>query len=226
MSRKNKYTCNDSFFESINTEDKAYWLGVLFADGNTSLNNCGTGVVRLSSKDKDWVENFLKSVSSTNTVHKEIHKKYNKEIWKAMITSHKMFNDLCNLGCVPNKSLVLKFPKIKNELVPHFIRGYFDGDGTVGIYKYLSKSNSVTLRSGIASGSKEFLEELIKYIPIKNKNIKHHDLYTVSFSVKDSLSFYDYVYKDATIFLERKKLKFEEFKQRRSETIIVTPDME
>lgn len=45
-----------------------------------------------------------------------------------------MFGDLSKHGCVPNKSLILKFPTtLPNELVNDFIRGYFDGDGSVYI---------------------------------------------------------------------------------------------
>lgn len=135
-----------------------------------------------------------------------------------------MYTDLCNNGCVPKKSLILKFPKLRDDLIHHFIRGYFDGDGTVGIYKYLSKSDSVTLRSGISSGSEAFLNTLLQHLPVKHKVIHKYDLYTFNLSVKDSIAFYDYLYKDATVYLDRKKLKFEEFKQRRSETIIIVPN--
>ena len=46
-----------------------------------------------------------------------------------------MANDLINLGCIPNKSLILLPPKLKDEFISHFIRGYFDGDGSIGKYK-------------------------------------------------------------------------------------------
>jgi hypothetical protein len=82
-----------------------------------------------------------------------------------------MFDDLCYHGCVPNKSLILKFPTINEGLISHFIRGYFDGDGTVGEYQNVKNSNSKTLRSGMCSGSKEFLEELVTHLPIKNKKL-------------------------------------------------------
>ena len=64
------------------------------------------------------------------------YKNYNnKYIFGAHITSDKMFSDLCKHGCVPNKSLILTFPVITEELIPHFIRGYFDGDGGITIRK-------------------------------------------------------------------------------------------
>ena len=53
VGRNYKYKCNDNFFKNIDTEEKAYWLGVLYADGNVSKNSSGTGQVFLSSKDKE-----------------------------------------------------------------------------------------------------------------------------------------------------------------------------
>lgn len=125
--------------------------------------------------------------------------------------------------------MILKFPTINEDLVPHFVRGYFDGDGTVGVYKYVSKSDSKTLKSGFCCGCYEFLTELCKKLPVKTVNIRENKkdnngqgcVYTVSFSVNDSIKLYTYMYKNATIFLNRKKEIFDNFiKQRRSETII------
>ena len=130
-----KYTCNDFFFSNIDTEEKAYWLGVLYADGNISKNSSKSGQIFFTSTDKVWVESFLKTINSTNTAKSEMHKKFNKIIWKARITSTQMFNDLNNLGCTPVKSLSIRLPKLPKSLLHHFIRGYFDGDGTVGVYK-------------------------------------------------------------------------------------------
>lgn len=90
-------------------------------------------------------------------------------VYGVHLTSDKMFNDLCSHGCVPNKSLVLTFPKdIPENLIHHFIRGYFDGDGSVFIlnHKWIKnpKTNPVvcyreTLGVGF-NGTKEFLSGL------------------------------------------------------------------
>lgn len=148
------------------------------------------------------------------------------------MTDDRLYNDLKNHGCIPQKSLIIKFPTISDELVPHFIRGYFDGDGTVGIYKNSSIKDAITLRSGFCSGSKEFIEKLYSYLPVKKatikKNVRNNNgagfVYTINFSVNDSLKLYLYMYPDNTnIYLKRKKDIFDDFiKQRRSETIIKT----
>ena len=220
-----KYMCNEHFFSNIDSEEKAYWLGVIFADGNVSLNTSKTGQLFISSKDKEWLNLFLQSIQSTSPLYREFHKKYQKEIWKVHITSNQLFNDLNLLGVIPNKSLVIKFPNISENLIPHFIRGYFDGDGFVSVTKYLKDKDDLTLRSGICSGSREFLETLITYLPIKHKYISSRkNLFEFKLSVNDSIKFAQYMYKDATIYLQRKFDKFNNFvKQRRSTTIIDNP---
>jgi hypothetical protein len=208
---KKKYTCKDDFFSKIDTEEKAYWLGVLFADGNVSKKASNSGQIFLSSVDKDWVTSFMKSINSTNEPRKEVHKKFKKIIWKAQITSAKMYDDLVFLGCTPKKTHTIRIPKLKDDLMHHFIRGYFDGDGTVGIYKNLKEHNWKILKSGFCSGSKEFIKDLLDIIPVKNKTIRFSSVYFTQHSLKDTINLYHYMYKDANVFLNRKKEKFDEY---------------
>lgn len=228
VGKTKKHKCSSDYFHEINTTEKAYWLGVLYADGNIRSN---TPEIKFSAKDKEWVEAFLNAVNSTDVPHKETHSVYKTEIWKARISDDDMHADLKLHGCIPQKSLILHFPNLSEDLIPHFIRGYFDGDGTVGIYNNSTKKDAKTLRSGFCCGSEEFLKELCKKLPVKTTTVKRNKrdnngagcVYTVSFSVNDSLKLYIYIYKDATIWLNRKKEIFDNFiKQRRSETIIKT----
>lgn len=76
-----------------------------------------------------------------------------------------MCNDLISHGCVPNKSLILKPPKIDNELINHFIRGYFDGDGCV------SFNSKTKVYAVCILGTKEILEYIILHSGIKNVSI-------------------------------------------------------
>lgn len=219
------YTCNEHYFKEINTEHQAYWLGVLFADGNVSKNSeTQSGYVILSSKDTDWINLFKMDLDYTGKTYTEIHKKFDKSISKIKITSEQMFSDLVRLGCVPCKSLIIRLPNIPEQLMHHFIRGYFDGDGSVGIYKNSSKSDTFVLRSSFCSGSQEFLEGITCFLPTNMRTVKklpNRNLYQISFSVNDSISLYNYMYKNATIWLNRKHNKFEKFiQERRPETII------
>lgn len=209
-----KYTCNEAFFSIINTEKKAYWLGVLFADGNISKNSSKSGSLFFSSKDKDWVESFVKDINSSNTVKLETHNTFVKsKIWKIQITSKQLYDDLNNLGCTPVKSKTMLFPKLPKNLIHHFIRGYFDGDGSVGIYNNLKNHDWKILKSGFCSGSKEFLDSLIMHLPIQNKVVhtRNNSMYTIQISLNDSIELYKYMYNNDTICLKRKKLIFEKY---------------
>lgn len=218
------YECDDSFFDKIDTEEKAYWLGVMFADGNVSLNSCGTGQLFLSSIDKNWINQFRDSIHFTGNLLKETHRHYHKEIWKLHITNNHLFFSLLKVGCVPCKSNIIQFPSIEEPLVHHFIRGYFDGDGCVSIHKYLSGKNNTTLRSSISSGSGMFMKKLMQFLPVKHNVLKYYsNVYTVSYGVKDSYSLYNYMYSDATVFLIRKKEKFEKYAKERRSTTIISP---
>ena len=223
-----KYTHNETFFNYIKTEKQAYWLGVLYADGCVSKDNSNSGVLRFSSIDKEWVEQFKIDINATNPILEEIHKKFNKSIWKIKLSSTQTFDDLCKHGCIPNKSLIIKFPKLSSKLVSHFIRGFFDGDGCISEKKYLSGKDYTTLKTGFCSGSKEFLEELIKFLPTKHKKIeqrKNKNLYEIRFSVNDSTNLYHYMYKNSTVWLKRKRDKFEKyFIEKGSTTIIAHPN--
>lgn len=207
-----KYTCNDNYFNVIDTEDKAYWLGALYADGNVSKKASKSGQIFLTSKDESWIKDFLNAIESTNTPRAEYHKKYGKSIWKAQITSANMFKDLCIHGCIPNKSLIIRLPKLPVKFIPHFIRGYFDGDGSVGSYKNISTHNWKILKSSICSGSKEFLEDLTQYIPVKNKRITDkHTVYLLQYSLNDTITLYKYMYENAITYLNRKKQIFDNY---------------
>lgn len=204
-----KYTCQDDFFNVIDTEKKAYWLGVLFADGNITKKASKSGQIIFSSKDKDWVEQFLLDVGSNNSPNCEYQKVFKKYIWKAQITSAQMYNDLNNLGCTPTKTKTIRIPILEDELVHHFIRGYFDGDGTVGVYKNLKNSDWKILKSGFCSGSKEFIIDLLKILPVKNKTIKQsNECYITQHSLHDTLNLYNFMYENYTLCLNRKRQVF------------------
>lgn len=208
-----KYSCNDYYFNNIDTEEKAYWLGVLFADGNITRKNSNTGEVIFSSKDRNWIEMFINSINSNTIIYTEFHKKFKKYIYKVKITSKQMFDDLNNLGCTENKTKILVFPKLPIELNSHFIRGFFDGDGTVGVYKNTSKTNWKILRSGFCCASEDFITILQSKLPVKYKNIfkRNENMFILQYSQFDSISLYNYLYTNATIYLNRKKDIFDSF---------------
>jgi hypothetical protein len=216
---------NENFFNVIDTEEKAYWLGFLYADGCVHDKPKGQKLITLCVKDKEVIEKFIKSINGDFAV-----KQYN-DVYGIYLTSKIMFNDLCKLGCVPRKSLNLEFPNINNDYINHFIRGYFDGDGSVFICNPKNYSNTSTIYTSIGigiCGTYEMLSVLSNHAPInfpkKDKRKLGNIWYSSTSGTNKALLFYNYLYNDATIWLDRKKNKFENyFKERGSETTISHP---
>lgn len=223
----NKYYYDDKFFYNIDNELKAYWLGFIMADGyieKIKKNNKVSAMrleIGISSKDEEMLERFLLDIKSNAKIFNKKVKSHDVSLLR--INNTNMCRDLERLGCVNNKSLILNFPTqyISKELVRHFIRGYFDGDGCVSYYErdYIDKRNNKQYRQKnfIASfiGTEQFLTELndvLSEIGIKCNNITHGNCgnaYELKITNIPSLKlFYDYIYEDCIICLNRKNLKF------------------
>jgi len=220
MGRKRKYTCEDRFFETIDTEEKAYWLGFTFADGCITTNNKKLLVQYwLSFSDKEHLEKLNNSISGSYPINVYKYSSGYSEgkgyRCNLCIKYETMAKDLINHGCVQNKSLILTFPKLRKNLVHHFIRGYFDGDGSIFINNYKNRGVLYT-RPGInICGTKEFLETLSIYLDysqcIYKEKRKSTNTYTYKvYGNKRVLPILNYLYKDASIYLDRKHKLFKE----------------
>jgi len=207
--RVNKYSFNEDYFEKIDTEDKAYFLGFIVADG--SVNEVR---LNISQKEPDILYEFEKFIKLKDGVRK--HTKRN--IHFLNLTSSKLITDLNNLGIYQNKTMIVKYPNIPKELEHHFMRGVFDGDGCISIHKRREGSRDTSDRGqvNICSGSIDFIQKYVDRLNemcgiTKNKIRCPKGTYSVidwgSFS--DIEKFYDFFYKNATVYLERKKKTFE-----------------
>jgi len=198
-----KYTINDLFFNKIDNELNAYWLGFLMADGYVNQNR---NIVELALKDFDMIDFFKNDLDSTAPSRILIK----KNVKKIIICSKRIVNDLVELGCVQKKSLILKFPIVPQHLEHHFIRGYFDGDGSVW---WKTDKNQLVFSF---MGTLDFMEKIQNRLSflnskaqIKKKNNENIYRYEISGNQK-AKQFYIYLYKDATRFLLRKKQRFEQ----------------
>jgi len=207
--RVNKYSFNEDYFEKIDTEDKAYFLGFIVADG--SVNEVR---LNISQKEPDILYEFEKFIKLKDGVRK--HTKRN--IHFLNLTSSKLITDLNNLGIYQNKTMIVKYPNIPKELEHHFMRGVFDGDGCISIHKRREGSRDTTDRGqvNICSGSIDFIQKYVDRLNemcgiTKNKIRCPKGTYSVidwgSFSDIEKL--YVFFYKNATVYLERKKKTFE-----------------
>ena len=208
-----KYKHQYDFFENIDIEEKAYWLGFMFADGYIVDYSKKYGEdkfgITLHSKDKKTLEQFKKSIKSTNPITDVSSN--GRQLHRIIMSSQKTVDDLISHGCVKQKSLILKPPiGVPQELIHHFIRGYFDGDGSIfwnkGAFERHDTWNTPSYSINITS-TKEMIEWLIDQIGfgnIQKEERRAKTWYYVQNGNKKVKQFCDYIYKDATIFMERK----------------------
>lgn len=130
--KKRKYNVNDYFFEKPNILN-SYYAGFIAADGNVCSRKSEQRTIKieLSSKDKDWIENFKKDILSESPIKDRVQKE-RFSTSGISITSEKIVNDLKrNFNITPQKSLTLLPPNLKGNNKFAFICGYIDGDGCV-----------------------------------------------------------------------------------------------
>jgi len=210
-----KYDLNESFFEKIDNGKKAYWLGFLSGDGAITDEN----KVRLSlaMKDELHLKKFKKAVEWTG---KDYHHKDTNSL-EVCFRSSKMVNDLARYHITPRKTFAIRFPDITTSLERHFIRGVFDADGCINKSKRVTqgKSGQTYITYGgefCIEGNKEFISviqtRLVELgLPITSINYSGKNINRVRYGgIKQLKKIYKYLYKNANIFLERKKRLFEE----------------
>ncbi|OXB94693.1 LAGLIDADG family homing endonuclease [Parageobacillus galactosidasius] len=212
---KNRYTLNHDYFEEIDTEEKAYWLGFLYADGFVGNEKYNNIVLSLKQSDIGHIEKFAKAISYTGDIR--ITKRGNsfKPTSKQAIinfSSKKMASDLRHWGLFPGKSTKMKkFPSINKELIRHFIRGYFDGDGSISCYRNITRKKGKTYiyqKPNISIiGTESFIKEMATYLPHETRFIESHSenmIYLLATGKKPVYTIMSYLYNNATIYLERK----------------------
>lgn len=200
--RKSK--CNDRIFDVIDTEDKAYWLGFLYADGNVHKHNNSYRIeLSLKEGDLEHIKKFKSFMCSENRIsYREPQKAY-----RIGIGSRRIYERLIELGCIPNKSLIIKFPtndQVPNSLLKHFIRGYFDGDGCFSLrHNVHSISPSICIL-----GTEDFLSGIQKIYNGKISKKSTENIYSLRFRKEEALKFLKDIYTDSNIYLNRKYDRF------------------
>lgn len=202
-----KYKLNENYFELIDSEEKAYFLGLLYADGyiNEKLNLVD---LTLHQQDKEILDRLANILYPDGRPLKIIREKY----LRLVVNSKKLVNDLKRHGCFQKKTFNLEFPiNIENNLIRHFIRGYFDGDGSV-------YENNGTLNISIV-GTIDFLNEMKKML-MKNCNLndtmfdyrhpeRKNNIRALRYGGNIIINrIYHYLYDNSMIYLKRKKTKF------------------
>ena len=218
--KKYPYTCNYHYFDNIDTEEKAYWLGFLTADGwinQSKRTNAGVTGIELQYGDIGHLKKFNKSIDGnyqitdrwrTCSIAKDKEKKHH--MCCIRIFSLTMYNTLKNLGFSNDKSYDFKIPKLRHDLIRHYIRGYFDGDGCLC---FTNKSFGVSF----ITASRYLCDDLISIlsaVSIKtNTSTSVNEFGTTMYRpeihrISDKIKFLDWIYQDCNIYLDRKYKKY------------------
>lgn len=210
-----KYSLNEEYF-NIESSNMAYILGFIAADGSVR-EKTNEVKITLSSIDKELLEKIRKELNSGRPLREyEDNNGYSKV--DLGFTSPVIKQKLKEYGIIPNKTLLLKPPyKLEEKYIPDYIRGYFDGDGSISKTGY--HNNGLEFR--IVSASKEILEFFEDYFHNKYNQSKTHihsrkkepnrlQLFDLRYSTNFTKELYNILYTPNSLCLKRKKDKYEQ----------------
>lgn len=220
LKKESVYHYDKDFFNKIDTEEKAYWLGFIYADGYIVYNEKSRNYevsIELSSKDKEHLKKFNKSINGNIEVVDSERECFGKMFTASSIRlySKEMTTDLMNNKIVQNKTHSGIYPNIlelEEHLIIHFIRGFFDGDGCITI----SNKKHGYIRMDFTSINECILKDIRNYLFEKyniKSSIHEEKIVGISKEIRYRLCFYgkyntfnfgNLMYNDSNIFLDRK----------------------
>ena len=223
------YHHQEDFFERIDNEQKAYWLGFMFADGYISNNETRYGQdqfgLSVALEDVEILYSFKEALSANNPVHQYERNEHAKgqPLCRLQLTSQKTVDDLILHGCVKQKSHILQPPQdVPDNLIPHFIRGFFDGDGSItkSINQRYKITNGYVYSINITT-TQEMAKWLQSYFDMGSVIKENRHDFTYYYSLgghRQVIQFYHILYDNATVYMQRKYLRFQELLNKYGET--------
>lgn len=217
----NNPNANERFFKNIDSEEKAYFLGLLISDGNVFKDSTGRQAsisITLDLNDEYILQKFKEVLNINTSISKD-----GRGCGQIAIRSNLMADDLKQYGVVPRKSYITYLPKINDIYMSHLIRGILDGDGSI-LAKPSSKQDGHNryLHSISFCGSHQLMEDIAKYLynnlqlrrPIQVYDYQDKNLSDIHIqNYEDMEKVGDWLYKDATIYLVRKNNIYNSFKE-------------
>ena len=206
---KPRLGCDDTFFRTIDADANTYWLGFLWADGTIQAAH-GRLIVSLATRDTEHVERLRRILCIGNRVYAYRYGAltFARVAW----TSHEMVADLARYGFTTPRDLSKGLPEIPGQWLGAFVRGYFDGDGTVGIYRVKGpKSYGPYMRPvlRIVSGSKALLESIAAQCRARGIHVRtrpHKTIFQMECDARRHLvRLRDWLYADGGPCLHRKR---------------------
>lgn len=206
--RHTKYTFDEHYFDTIDNQDKAYIMGLLYSDGYHNVKD-NTITITLQEDDK----HILESINSLLNSDRQLRFVNNSAInpnwsncYQLSFTSSHTSNVLESYGLVGAKSLILEFPEwLDKDLYPHFIRGFFDGDGSISKNKYKYNMSIISTESFCSKIQEILLNEIgvESHMYISSSPDKPTRTLMVTKKHLNKI-FFDWIYKDANLYLKRK----------------------
>lgn len=224
-----KHFYNEDYFSVIDTEDKAYWLGFIAADGSVTKDSYHIRIA-INSIDTKHLEKFLSCIDASDVnIFIQNNKQgfsFTKDGGSSIATiglcSMKMWNDLHKYNINHDKSYNIQLPDIDDAMMPHFLRGFVDGDGCY-YYKYDSNNDRYRYSFELVGASCAMMEQIQNYLSSNgiithiysriNKSSNHESFRLMTGSRKEMLKIIDLLYVDAHIYLDRKYEKINEIKK-------------
>lgn len=210
-----KRVVNEKFFRSWSPA-MAYVLGIIYTDG--CLVKCGRSAtysrLTIGQKEPELLEKVLALMGSNAKIVFTPARGIAGALHTIQINNRDISRDLQTLGLTPNKSLTLQFPEIPSEFVRHFIRGCWDGDGSV----YLGSEEPSRPGASYVSGSRGFIVDLVKHLvalglPDRTLHAQKRGRtpnYSFRFNGYDCAALFHVLYDDvdASMYLARKHDRF------------------
>jgi len=192
-------------FSKVDSEEKAYLIGFIAADGNISKRTANRRLktlnISLAEKDEAHLK-LLRNLLCPNSVIRKCRKRIGQNMYEFSLWDTETCDSLIKLGIVPNKSKILRLPDIDNFLFMDYLRGYFDGDGSF----YTDKSN--ILHAELVSGSELFLadinEKLKLFLGLSSTITKCKTAFRLRYYNNNAIILAKGLYANATISLDRK----------------------
>ena len=218
------YTCDIDYFKVIDTEQKAYWLGFCYADGyilNTNMPGYYKFGISIGSVDYNHLEKFKQAINYSGSIHEytvtSSGYKIGTKYCRIIISQTEFANNLIAHGCVPNKSNIIEPPiGIPDELIRHFIRGFMDANGSISSTDTEYGPNytvKICSTESVLTWIQDYLFDngiLDSKHPF-NKRKQEHIVTAFGFGGNYQVKRYlDYIYKDATVWLDRKYERYQE----------------
>lgn len=207
---------DEHYFDVIDKEEKAYFLGFIITDGNVFCPKNGNRQKSISitqySNDEYILRKFKDEIKVNTSIAHD-----GRGCSQISIRSNIMSASLSKYGIVENKTLVSYLPIVSDEYMPHLIRGILDGDGHI---KAIQTNNRNRFLHSISfSGTHQLMEDISNYLST-NLGVLHSKVYDytnrhlseVKWQSKDDMKkIGDWIYRDATVYLIRKYKRYKYF---------------